>query len=127
MPPERCIFCPVNFFSCAAKTGVKLALEFHAKETFLNPIWDEGWKYVLNGLGALAIGSAGGAAGAVFGVLLARRQLSRDGEQPDYPPVLTLPVLGLVGAFVGSIIAAGVWGAVVVAVLLLAIGVLAAQ
>jgi hypothetical protein len=100
---------------------------FIAKETFLHPIWDEGWKYLGNGLGALAIGSAGGATGAVIGVLLARRQLRQDGEQPEFPSVLSLPALGLVGAFLGSIIAAGVWGAVVVGVLLLGIAVLAAQ
>jgi hypothetical protein len=100
---------------------------FIAKETFLNPIWDEGWKYVGNGLAALAIGVAGGATGAVLGVVIARRQLRQEGEEPEFPPVLTLPVLGLVGAFLGSVIAAGVWGAVVVGAILITIGVLAAQ
>ena len=100
---------------------------FIAKETFLNPIWDEGWRYVGNGLGALAIGVAGGATGAVLGVLLARRQLRQEGEEPEFSSALSLPALGLLGAFLGSFIAAGVWGAVVVGAVLLVLAVLAAQ
>jgi hypothetical protein len=99
-----------------------------ASETVLAPGWEAGWRHFGNGLASLVLGVVGGASGAIVGVLIARRQLRQQGGRlDDPPPMLSLPAMGVLGAFLGSVVAGGLWGAVVVGVLLLIIGVLAAQ
>ncbi|MDT4918249.1 MAG: hypothetical protein QOH89_2949 [Pseudonocardiales bacterium] len=98
-----------------------------ANETFLAPRWDGGLDHLGNGLVSVLIGVTLGALGAVLGVLLARRQLRQIGVVVSDAPILSLPALGVLGAFVGSIVAGGLWGGLNAGAVLLGIGLLAAQ